>query len=491
VKKSPPPIQDKPQPHNAEMEQGLLGSIMVSRGAVIPQCRKAGVEPGWFFVPAHAIVFQQACDAYDADKPIELLPFTARLRAKKLLAQIGGAGFITELFGFVPTADNLDYYVGIVRDYYIARQTIRAGYEAARRVYDLRPENEGNSPLPLLDQLQSSIVSIRSLGRDGATPGRLPMIEDAAALISKPIIPPEPVIEGIAHHGEKLAIGGASKAFKTWILSDLAISVSSGGLWLGHFQCTRGKVLHINFELLPAYFTQRLRTVADENQVTLENDYLHVWNLRGFACDFAMLLPKILERIGNVEYSLIILDPIYKLLGRLRQENVAGDIADLLNQTESLAVKTNAAVAYGQHYSKGNQAKKEAIDRVAGSGVFARDPDSLVNFTRLKQEDCFSVEITMRHHPPVKPFGVRWQYPVLISDVSLDPFDLKTAGRPRVYDDNELLELIDEKMRAGQIVKMAKEEIGWPERQTYESLRRLKAENLLKQPQPRGPYERA
>ena len=225
----------------------------------------------------------------------------------------------------------------------------------------------------------------------------LPPIEDVATLLSKPIILPEPVIENVAHRGEKLSIGGASKAFKTWILSDLAVSVATGTLWLGHFQTTRGRVLHLNFELLAPYFAQRLRTLTDENQVTIEKDYLHVWNLRGFACDLALLLPKILERISSVEYSLVILDPIYKVLGKLRQENVAGDIADLLNQIESLAIKTNATVAYGQHFSKGNQAKKEAIDRVAGSGVYARDPDTLVNFTRLKEEDCFSVEIGFRH----------------------------------------------------------------------------------------------
>jgi AAA domain len=317
----------------------------------------------------------------------------------------------------------------------------------------------------------------------------LPAIADAAELISKPISLPATVIEGIAHRGEKVSVGGASKAFKTWILSDLAISVATGGLWLGHFPTTRGKVLHLNFELLPAYFTERLRTLADENQVTLENDYLHVWNLRGFACDLAMLLPKILQRVGSVEYSLINLDPIYKMLGKLREENLAGDIADLLNQIESLAVKTGAAVCYGAHYSKGNQAQKESIDRVAGSGVYGRDPDSILNFTRLKQDDCFSVEITLRHHPPVEAFGVRWKYPLFTVDVSLDPFDLKTAGRPEKYNVKDILELVDQPMSATEIVKVAREEKNIPRRRTYELLAEAKAAGLLKQPQKRGKYE--
>ena len=66
---------------------------------------------------------------------------------------------------------------------------------------------------------------------------------------------------------------------------------------------------------------------------------------------------------------LIILDPSYKLLHG-RDENKAGDIAALLDEFEVLAVKTGAAVAFGAHYSKGNQAQKESIDRVGGSGVF-------------------------------------------------------------------------------------------------------------------------
>jgi AAA domain/CHC2 zinc finger len=318
----------------------------------------------------------------------------------------------------------------------------------------------------------------------------LPAIEDAAGLISMPIILPATVIEGIAHRGEKVSVGGASKAFKTWILSDLAISVATGGLWLGHFPTTRGKVLHINFELLPAYFTQRLRTLADENQVTLEKDYLQVWNLRGFACDLAMLLPKILQRVGSVEYSLINLDPIYKLLGKLREENLAGDIADLLNQIESLAVKTGAAVCYGAHYSKGNQAQKESIDRVAGSGVYGRDPNSILNFTRHEQDNCFSVEITLRHHPPVEPCVVRWEYPLFTVDATLNPAQLKQTGRPQLYRAEDLLELIDRNIKTGEVLKLADDELGIDRRRTHELLADLKRSGRIKQPK-RGEYEPA
>lgn len=98
-----------------------------------------------------------------------------------------------------------------------------------------------------------------------------------------------------------------------------------------------------------------------------------------------------------------------------------------MNDIERLAVKTGAAVAFAAHYSKGNQAAKEAIDRVSGSGVFARDPDSLLMFTKHQEADCFTVEATLRNFPPLDPFVVRWEYPLFHRDSELDPTNLKTV----------------------------------------------------------------
>jgi RecA-family ATPase len=57
----------------------------------------------------------------------------------------------------------------------------------------------------------------------------LPAIENlATSLAGPPIeIPPE-IIEGVLHQGSKAVLGSNSKARKTWILLDLALSVASG-----------------------------------------------------------------------------------------------------------------------------------------------------------------------------------------------------------------------------------------------------------------------
>jgi AAA domain-containing protein len=275
----------------------------------------------------------------------------------------------------------------------------------------------------------------------------LPPIEDGTELIYKPIILPADVIEGVLHRGGKMVLGGASKSYKTWMLTDIAASVTSGTVVLGRWPTKRGRVLYINLEIQRGFFAYRLKTVCDERQIKLDDGYLHVWNLRGHAADLSRLLPQILLGIGENQYDLIIIDPIYKVLG-LRNENDAGDVATLLNEIESLAVQTEAAVAFGAHYSKGNQSGKDPMDRVGGSGVFARDPDSILNFTKHQEKNCFTVDAILRNHPPVESFVVRWEFPLFVVDSLLDPAQLKQVGNSKSKDEpktkEDLLALVPE-----------------------------------------------
>jgi RecA-family ATPase len=235
---------------------------------------------------------------------------------------------------------------------------------------------------------------------------------------------PEPplLVEGVLHQGAKMVLGGPSKARKSWSLIDLMLSVSTGAPWWG-FPTLRGRALYLNFEL-PAFALQyRINRIAAAKGIDDFSGF-DIWNLRGHATDFSALIPKILGRIRDTSYSLILIDPIYKGLGA-RNENDAGDIASLLNEVEQLASKSGAAAVFGAHFSKGNQAGKESIDRIGGSGVFARDPDVILTMTPHEEDDAHVIDLTLRALPPVKPFVVRWCESIFIADRNADPGALK------------------------------------------------------------------
>ena len=170
---------------------------------------------------------------------------------------------------------------------------------------------------------------------------------------------------------------------------------------------------------------------------------LDVWTLRGSGAALWQLLPALLAKIEAGKYTLIIIDPIYKVLGG-RDENSAGDISQLCNELEQIAVKTGAAVLFAAHFSKGNQAGKEAIDRIGGSGVFSRDPDTIITLTKhADSERAFTVDLILRNLPEQPPFVVEWDFSIMRQRTDLDPARLKqTAGRKREHDPRNLLAAI-------------------------------------------------
>lgn len=316
----------------------------------------------------------------------------------------------------------------------------------------------------------------------------LPPIRSAEELLLHPPQKPPEIVQGLLHQGCKMVLGGASKSNKTWVLLDLAISVATGAPWWG-FSTNQGRVLYINLELGEAFFAERIKLVAVAKNVDLSGT-LDVWNLRGCAADFDDLLPKIIQRAGQ-QYSLIVLDPTYKLLGR-RDENRAGDIASLLNGVERLAVETGAAIAFGAHFSKGNQALKESMDRIGGSGVFARDPDTILTLTRHEKDGAFTVDPILRNHAPVAPFVVGWDFPLMYRDDTLDPTKLRQAkaGRQAKYGVQDLVDLLA-KSKCGKQVGRIKTTTVFQKLVCDETgMSRAKFYDLLKEAEQQGSLQR-
>ena len=106
----------------------------------------------------------------------------------------------------------------------------------------------------------------------------------------------------------------------------------------------------------------------------------------------------------------------------------------LMNLVEELAAPLGAAVIFGSHFSKGNQTGKEAKDRPSGSGVLIRDPDCVILMTRHEEEDAYVIDAELRYLPRLSPFVVRWDYPLMVPDDSLDPRRLFGAAPAEATD---------------------------------------------------------
>lgn len=191
-----------------------------------------------------------------------------------------------------------------------------------------------------------------------------------------------PLIAGVLRQGHKMLLAGPSKAGKSFALIELCISIAEGKKWLG-FSCVQGKVLYVNLELDRASCLHRFRDVYDALAWKPDNlQNIDIWNLRGRSVPMDKLAPKLIRRAAKKGYLAVIIDPIYKVI--TGDENSADQMAAFCNQFDKVCTELGCAVIYCHHHSKGAQGGKRSMDRASGSGVFARDPDALLDLIELE-----------------------------------------------------------------------------------------------------------
>lgn len=199
-----------------------------------------------------------------------------------------------------------------------------------------------------------------------------------------PELAPE-LIHGVLRQGHKMLIAGPSKAGKSFALIELSIAIAEGTDWLG-WQCEQGKVLYVNLELDRPSALHRFKDVyagLGLDPKKLAN--IDIWNLRGKTVPMDKLAPKLIRRSLKKNYQAVIIDPIYKVL--TGDENSADQMAHFTNQFDKVATELGCSVIYCHHHSKGSQGGKKSMDRASGSGVFARDPDALIDLVELELTD--------------------------------------------------------------------------------------------------------
>ena len=191
--------------------------------------------------------------------------------------------------------------------------------------------------------------------------------------------------------------------------------------WLG-FPCRQGRVLYVNLEIDHASVFHRFFSIYRAMGIPMENAWrISVWNLRGRAMTMELLARPLIERLLGGMFDAVIIDPIYKVLPG--DENSATETAAFCNVLDAVCEESGCAVIFCHHHSKGDQSGKRVADRASGSGVFARDPDALLDIIELQPEErqrraakkgatAWRMESCLREFPPFGPVDFWFEYPV-------------------------------------------------------------------------------
>ncbi|MFI3331058.1 MAG: replicative DNA helicase [Rikenellaceae bacterium] len=121
-------------PQAPELEQALLGAMMLEKDSVITV--QEYITPDAFYLETHQIIYKSILELSMELKPIDLYTVTEKLKQKKQLTIVGGASFLAGLTQKVGSAAHIEYHAQIIAQKYVQRELIRTTTEIQRRSFD-------------------------------------------------------------------------------------------------------------------------------------------------------------------------------------------------------------------------------------------------------------------------------------------------------------------------------------------------------------------
>lgn len=146
-------LADRLPPQNIEAEQAVIGAIFLEPSALTPASEI--LIPEDFYRAAHQKIFNAMVKLSDQGKAVDLITVTEELAASKILEDIGGVSYLSEVAGSVPTAANIEYYANIVAEKSLLRRLIRTATGIAQDGYTREDEVEA-----LLGEAEKSIMEV-------------------------------------------------------------------------------------------------------------------------------------------------------------------------------------------------------------------------------------------------------------------------------------------------------------------------------------------
>ena len=124
---------DRLPPHSIDAEMCLLASMTLDKDLIGEAVQRVQRES--FYLADHQIVFDALVELWQNNRPIDAVILRDELGKRQLLEEIGGAAYIAELLGSVPSSAHGMHYAGIVREKALLRQLIDASNKCLQDAY--------------------------------------------------------------------------------------------------------------------------------------------------------------------------------------------------------------------------------------------------------------------------------------------------------------------------------------------------------------------
>ena len=146
-------VYGKVPPQSKELEEVVLGAIMLEKGAF--ETTSEILRPECFYIDAHQRIFRAMQSLTSRNRPIDLLTVVEELRSRDELEVVGGAYFITRLTNTVVSSANIEAHSRIILQKFLQRELIRLSGEVISEAFE-----ESADVFDLLDSAETKLFEI-------------------------------------------------------------------------------------------------------------------------------------------------------------------------------------------------------------------------------------------------------------------------------------------------------------------------------------------
>jgi replicative DNA helicase len=140
-------------PQDIDTERALLGALMLNPGAMYEVADVA--SPDSFYAGKHRTIFDSMLSLYSKGEPIDVVTVAGKLKEKKVLKDIGGSAYLSELVGAAASPGSARHYAEVVQ----SKAVLRALLDAAGRIGELGYEEDRDLE-QVLDDAQQLVFAV-------------------------------------------------------------------------------------------------------------------------------------------------------------------------------------------------------------------------------------------------------------------------------------------------------------------------------------------
>lgn len=248
------PELGKVQPQARELEEAILGALMLEKDAY--SLVSDILKPESFYDPIHQTIYMAVVNLAARQAPIDMLTVVEQLRKDGQIEVVGGPVYIAQLTEKVASAAHIEFHARIIAQKYLARELIGFSSLITNKAFDDTVDVDD-----LMQEAESKLfeISQRNVKKDVTQIN--PVIKEALNLLDIAANRPE----GLS--GLQTGFTALDKITSGWQNSDLVIIAARPAMGKTAFVLSMAKNMSVSYDYPIALFSLEMSNVQLVNRL--------------------------------------------------------------------------------------------------------------------------------------------------------------------------------------------------------------------------------